>query len=111
MVKYVLLFFPFFSLLICMNYYQVKYVSPNFKSIAIYTLMVIPVLFVANVGINYYFNQGYSELNNIWRINIYIWTANFFNVVIMSYLWFGELPNLRTLLAGILVVIAIVLIS
>ncbi len=111
MAKYVLLFFPFFTLMLSTNYYQIKFIPIGLKSIVLYTLCVIPIIFIANVGINYTFNLGYHEINNIWKVNIFLWIASFLNVVILSYLWFGEVPGIKTLIAGVLVVIAILLVS
>jgi hypothetical protein len=108
--KIILYFLPLFAILTNVNYYQVKNLPPNPKVLFFYSLLMIPAFFIANYGINYIFNISYREINNIWHVNIYLWIANFLNVAFFSFVWFQELPTLKTLAAAILVIIAILLI-
>jgi len=109
-LRFIIYALPIFALLTNVNYYQVKNIPPQMKSIFFYCLAMIPAFFLANLGINYLFNMGYRQLNNIWHLNIYLWIANFINIAVFSYVWFQEIPDLKTLLAAILVIIAILLI-
>ena len=110
MLRYILYFIPMFAILTNVNYYQVKNIASNPRAILLYTLIMIPAFFIANFGINYIFNTGYRDIGNIWHLNIYLWVANFVNIAVLSYLWFGEIPTLRTAIAAVLVIIAILLI-
>lgn len=110
MLKYILFFIPAFAILTNVNYYQIKNIAPYPRAILLYTLVMIPAFFIANFGINYIFNTGYREVQNIWHMNIYLWVANFVNIAVFSLIWFGEIPTLRTLIATVLVIIAIMLI-
>ncbi len=110
MLRYILYFIPAFAILTNVNYYQVKNIATNPRAIFLYTVLMIPAFFIANFGINYTFNTGYKEIGNIWHLNIYLWVANFMNIAVFSYFWFGEIPTLRTAIAALLVIIAILLI-
>lgn len=109
--KIILYFLPLYAILTNVNYYQVKNIPPNPKVLFFYSLLMIPAFFISNYGINYVFNISYREINNIWHINIYLWIANFLSVAFFSYVWFQELPTLKTLAAAVLVIIAILLIK
>ncbi len=110
MIRYILYFIPVFAILTNINYYQVKNIPASPRAIFLYSLLMIPAFFIANFGINYTFNTGYKAIENIWQLNIYLWIANFINIVVFSYFWFGEVPTLKTALAAILVIIAILLV-
>lgn len=110
MLKYILMFLPVFLILTSINFYQIKNIAPNPKAILIYTLLLLPAIFVANFGINYVFNTGFREIQSIWHLMIYLWTANFISIAVLSYFWFASVPDLRTLIAAVLVIIAIILV-
>lgn len=110
MFKYILYFLPVFLILTSVNFYQVRHIPPNAKAILIYTALLFPAIFIANFGINYIFNTGFREIQSIWHLTIYLWTANFISVVVLSYFWFAAVPDWRTLTAAILVIIALILV-
>ena len=110
MLKYILMFLPIFLILTSVNFYQVKNIPPSPKAILAYTFFLLPAIFIANFGINYVFNTGYREIQSIWHLTIYLWTANFISIAVLSYLWFSAVPDWRTLMAAVLVIIAIILI-
>lgn len=110
MLKYILMFLPAFLILTSVNFYQIKNVLPQPRAILIYTLMLLPAIYLANFGINYVFNTGYREIQSIWLLVIYLWTANFIAVVVLSYFWFAAVPDWRTLIAALLVIIALILV-
>ncbi|NLX90011.1 MAG: hypothetical protein GXZ07_00190 [Firmicutes bacterium] len=110
MLRFIIFALPFFAILTNVNYYQVKYIPPEWKPVLLYCLAMVPAFFLANLGINYLFNIGYRQIHNVWHLNIYFWIANFINIAVFSYIWFQELPSLKTFIAAILVIIAILLI-
>ncbi len=110
MLKYILYFLPLFAILTSVNFYQIKHIPPTPRAIFFYTLLLLPAIFIANVGINYVFNTGYRHIQSIWHLTIYLWVANFINTFVLSYFFFQAIPDWRTLTAAVLVIIAILLI-
>lgn len=109
MIKYILYFLPLFVLLTSINFYQIKHIPPHPRAIFTYTLLLLPAIFVANFGINYVFNTGFRQTQSIWHLTIYLWSANFISIAVLSYFFFGAVPDWRTLAAVLLVIIAILL--
>ncbi|WP_301172507.1 hypothetical protein [Brevibacillus nitrificans] len=78
--------------------YQVKFVGQDFSDLIKYQLYVLPIFFVVNLLLGFGFKIAYKYLNNMTVVLAMSKGIEITALLVVSYLFFSELPTWKTFL-------------
>ena len=91
--------------------FQVKYMGDGFSYIVKYQLYVLPVFFIVNLLLGVGFKIGYKYLNNMTVVLAVGKGIEIATLLVVSYLFFAEVPSLKALLGLGFVVVGLTLVK
>ncbi len=92
------------------NYYQVKTIEQNIKSIIIYQAKLLPIIVCFSMVVAISFNLGMRAFaNRIWVPFLLYLTFEVVFAALMAYVFFKEVPSKGTLVGSIMCVTGAVL--
>ena len=83
----------------CVNFWQIEHVRPTLKDWSFYYLKVALFIFIAQVLIWYVFRFGRNWFGAFWPIQIWFLIVSSITAVVVIWLWWGELPSKKSLIA------------
>ena len=94
------------------NLYQAKYIQPTVKELAKYNFYLLGVYLFLNVLVTLTFSTGINSYKfPVWVVNIIYRSAAVLPTLIMTYLWYGQIPTSNQLLGAFMVLSGIILVA
>jgi len=91
------------------NLYQAKYIQPTFKELAKYNFYFLIVYWIMNIVITMTFSYAINKYNlPVWVPNILYWGSAVIPLLILTYLWYGQLPTINQSIGMVFVMIGLV---
>ena len=84
------------------NFYQIKHITPTIWALTKFNFILLPVYLVLNVLVTMTFNKAYISIGKIWPVTIMYWGAGVIGTVVLTFIFFKEVPKSNGLIRLIL---------
>lgn len=82
----------------CIFAYQSKHIDPHFWTTFKFQLLMLPLLFIANLGIGYGVKFGFKVMGNLSYVLVMSKGLELLISLLLGYLFFREAPTWKTAL-------------
>ncbi|GEM_PF-3555848 len=81
----------------------------SFSEIGKFILLLTPLFIISFILLLFGYIYGYRNFNKIWVITVVSWSSIILVESTLNYFIFNELPRGKTLISGVLAIVAIVI--